>query len=203
VLFGRYLADESNDVRALARQWLAQPSADPAHSGSIFLGIDRNTRSAWLRRFRGRIVSHHVAFADHDAPSREVLSLLAPDSEIRQRARYAPMPLDSRSRPGLARLAWRTAIARRARHDISCCAGLSSAAHLDVARVVARIMPCVWRTTAQRITLLLVSCARRRAARDCARNLRRSTRWTGWSRSSKTTRRATTRCCWRASSSCF
>lgn len=143
VLFERYLADESNDVRALARQWLAQPSADPAHSGSIFLDIDRNTRSAWLRRFRGRIVSHHVAFADRDVPAREVLSLLAPDSEIRQRARYAPMPLDSRARPGLARLAWRIrwslGVARQ--EILVCCAGsVVGGKYLDVvARVVARV----------------------------------------------------------------
>jgi len=143
VLFERYLADESTAVRTLARQWLAQPSADPAHSGSIFLDIDRNTRSAWLRRFRGRIVSHHVAFVDRDAPSGEVLSLLAPDSEIRQRAQYAPMPLDSRARPGVARLAWRIRWSLGvARHDILvCCAGsVVGGKYLEVvARVVARI----------------------------------------------------------------
>lgn len=142
-LFERYLADEPGTVRALARRWLAEPSADPAHSGAVFLDIDRNTRSAWLRRFRGRIVSHHVAFADRDGAFRDVLSLLAPDSEIRKRARYAPMPLDARARPGLARLAsrirWSLGVARQ--EILVCCAGsVVGGKYLDVvARVIVRL----------------------------------------------------------------
>ena len=141
-LFGRYLADEPDEVRALAKRWLAEPSADPTHSGSLFLDIDRQTRSAWLRRFRGKIVSHHGAFAGADNGA-DVLALLAPDSEIRLRARYAPMPIDARAKPGIARLAWRMRWALGVpRHDLLvCCAGsVVRGKYLDVvARVVARI----------------------------------------------------------------
>ena len=141
-LFDRYLAEESGEVQSLAKRWLAQPSADPAHSGSIFLDIDRQTRSAWLRRFRGRIVSHHGAFAGAENAS-DVLALLAADSEIRKRARYAPMPIDARATPGIARLAWRMRWALGvARHDLLvCCAGsVVRGKYLDVvARVISRI----------------------------------------------------------------
>ena len=157
LLFERYLADESEDVRTLARQWLAEPSADPAHSGATFLDIDRSTRSAWLRRFRGQIVSHHAAFSDTASSSREALALLASDSEIRRRARFAPMPLDPRARPGVVRLAWRfrwsLGVARR--DVLVCCAGsVVGGKYLDaVARIVARINAA--RGTAPALTLLL------------------------------------------------
>ncbi|MEO8536648.1 MAG: hypothetical protein ABI533_03920, partial [Betaproteobacteria bacterium] len=159
LLFDRYLAGESSEVQALARRWLSDPSVDPSHAGPVFLEIDRNTRSTWLRQFRGTIVSHHPAFAGRASSSPGVLALLLEDSQIRTRAMYVPMPFDPRARPGARRMAsrirWALGVAR---HDVLvCCAGsVVGGKHLDaVARVVARLDADPSVNGAPALTLLL------------------------------------------------
>jgi glycosyltransferase involved in cell wall biosynthesis len=144
LLFERYLAEEAADVRELSKRWLADPTADPARNDPHFLEIDRRFASRWLRRFRGRIVSHHASFANSGcANGEDVLALLAADSEIRIRTRYVPMPIDARASPGALRLAdkmrWALGVARQ--DLLVCCAGsIVRGKHLDVvARVVARL----------------------------------------------------------------
>ena len=143
-IFQRYVAGESPEVRELSRRWLADPSADPGDTERRFLDIDRRYRSTWLRKFRGSLVSHHAAFANQGTRAAdEILSLLPAESEIRTRARFAPMPIDARANPGVLRLAgkmrWALGLARQ--DLLVCCAGsVVRGKHLDaVARVIARL----------------------------------------------------------------
>lgn len=139
----RYLRDEPADVCALSERWLNDPPADWARSDAMFLEIDRRFCSAWLRNFRGGIVSHHAAFDRATEDTAGVLTLLPADSEILRRAHYAPMPIDARANPAAVRLAqkfrWTLGLARR--DLLVCCAGsVVGGKHLDVvARVVARL----------------------------------------------------------------
>lgn len=144
LLFDRYLSGEPKDVRELARRWLSMPTDNPARSDALFLELDRKLRSSWLRSFRGRLVSHHAAFSQRGfSGGSDPLALLSADSEIRARTHYAPMPIDARASPGVARLArkvrWALGLARQ--DLLVCCAGsVVRGKHLDaVARVIARI----------------------------------------------------------------
>jgi glycosyltransferase involved in cell wall biosynthesis len=144
LLFERYLREEPAEVSRLSKQWLANPTADPAHNDPLFFEIDRRFASKWLRSFRGSIVSHHAAFEGRDrAEGAGILSILPADSEIRLRTRYVPMPIDPRANPGAGRLAgrmrWRLGLAPQ--DLLVCCAGsIVRGKHLDVvARVVARL----------------------------------------------------------------
>lgn len=143
-LFERYLVGEPDDVRALSTRWLNAPYLEPQASAALFLELDQQYRSSWLRAFRGRVVSHHSAFADRAAGNAEgILALLSRQSEILRRARYAAMPIDDRAHPALARLAdkMRWALGVEREDMLVCCAGsVVHGKHLDVvARVVARL----------------------------------------------------------------
>jgi glycosyltransferase involved in cell wall biosynthesis len=140
----RYLRDEPIEVRDLSREWLAFPHHDSVRSNTLFLKIDRAFCSRWLRRFRGRLVSHHVAFStETDDRSRLPLAMLARESEILRRARYAPMPIDVRANPAAARFAGKMRWALGLAHQdlLVCCAGsIVHGKHLDVvARVVSTL----------------------------------------------------------------
>jgi glycosyltransferase involved in cell wall biosynthesis len=142
LLFERYLRNEPDEVKLLSRKWLDAADRNGHVAQQLFLQMDRAFHSTWLRGFRGRLVSHHGAFA-RSAPDREdgILDQLPKQSEIRTRAQYAPMPIDVRANPGAARLAdkmrWALGLAR---HDLLvCCAGsVVRGKYLDVvARVIA------------------------------------------------------------------
>ncbi len=141
-LFDRYLVDESDDVRALAHRWLGRTDRSASESAALFLEIDQLYRSNWLRAFRGRLVSHHSAFqAVSDSAGDGILGQLSPQSQIRIRSHYAPMPIDARASAGLARLSrkirWALGLART--DFLACCAGsIVGGKYLDVvARVIA------------------------------------------------------------------
>ena len=143
-LFDQYLADESDDVRALAHRWLDRADRSASESAKIFLEIDQRFRSNWLRAFRGRLVSHHSAFQSGNKSADEgILGQLSPQSQIRTRSHYAPMPIDARSSAGLARLSrkirWALGLART--DFLACCAGsIVGGKYLDVvARVIASL----------------------------------------------------------------
>jgi glycosyltransferase involved in cell wall biosynthesis len=117
-LFGRYLAGESAELRTMVQSWLGDRPAHGPEAERRFLEMDRAYRSAWLRSFRGTLVSHHPAFAERSEreESDAILELLHPESEIRRRARYAAMPIDGRANPGIVRFAdkirWALALGR-------------------------------------------------------------------------------------------
>ena len=143
-IFERYLCDESSDVRALSEAWLRNPPAQWADSEAVFLTIDRRFRSAWLRQFKGALVSHHAAFAEPAKDKADsILGLLPPDSVILSRTRYVPMPIDRRCSPGIARLAeaFRRTLGLAREDLLVCCAGsIVRGKHLDViGHAVARL----------------------------------------------------------------
>lgn len=143
LIFERYLQGEDDDVREMSKRWLANPTGDPERNGPLFLELDRRFASKWLRGFRGELVSHHAAFGRKPIAEDGVLALLSRDSEIRNRARYVPMPIDARASPAAVRVAdkmrWRLGLARQ--DLLVCCAGsIVRGKHLDVvARVVAAL----------------------------------------------------------------
>jgi glycosyltransferase involved in cell wall biosynthesis len=144
-LFDRYLRDEPSEVRMLSVNWLTAPPAHPGLSEQIFLELDRNFRSTWLRPFRGRMLSHHPAFdsLSRGPECRAVASTLHVDSEIRRRAFYVPMPIDARGNPGVVRFARKVRWALGLGSDdtlVTCAGSVVRGKYLqELANVVCRI----------------------------------------------------------------
>jgi len=160
-VFARYLKGEESDLRMLSMSWLNAPTTHAALSEQIFLELDRNYRSAWLRAFRGRMVSHHPVFdcpPGNDGPEAG-LTLLHPESEIRRRTRYLPMPIDARSNPAVFRfgqkIRWALGLST---HDVllTCAGSIVCGKYLEqLARVVCRVSCPPASSGAGRLVLLL------------------------------------------------
>jgi glycosyltransferase involved in cell wall biosynthesis len=143
-VFSRYLKDESSDVRTLATEWLSAPPSDQAVAERVFLELDSKFLSAWLRAFRGQLISHHPAFDSISAEDPAgILAQTHQESEIRARTRYLPMPIDDRANPGSVRFSdkirWALAIDR---YDVLVCSAGSivRGKHLPaLARAICRI----------------------------------------------------------------
>lgn len=156
----RWIRDESERVHELVRQWFDGSSRTSAELARLRLQLDRNYRSIWLRTFRGKVISHHPAFQGPGAPDAErILDMLAPQSELRVRVRFAPMPIDARATPGLGRLAQRTrwVIGLNRKDLLVCCAGsVVRGKFLDVvARAVVQLNEDSIKTLAPMMTLML------------------------------------------------
>jgi glycosyltransferase involved in cell wall biosynthesis len=160
-LFDRYLRDEPSDVRMLSVSWLTASPSHPGLSEQIFLELDRNFRSSWLRSFRGRMLSHHPVFDSlSDGPEcRTVASGLHADSEIRRRSFYVPMPIDARASPGVVRFARkvRWALGLGPGDVLVTCAGsVVRGKYLqELANVVCRVNRNRADTTPRRVLLML------------------------------------------------